>query len=551
MGIAQNQVDTWSFIQIFDISELIDEFHLVHKFYLQIKTTIKNASETDEFNKELKNYYHIINNLEDKIQTQIYQLNPLLTHRAKRGIIDGLGSIIKSITGNLDQNDAQRYDRAISTLTDNQGKIKTLEKNQISLLENSIQKFQHDTKIITHNQVVLRDRIIELENVVKTTQGQNVKTYQYITFEIVVSQLTATLRTMYDMLERIENAVTFSKLNTFHNSILEPKELLTELQKVNEYLNPKIGKFPFEVSLQNILFFEKIMKIKCYSKGNQINFILEVPIVEIENYNLYHLYSLPILSHNTFKTIIPHSKYFLLNEQNFALFDLQCQEITSEEFLCRDRHISRITADAPCEVQLLKYTRNITNCLQVQVDISEVKIQQLEKSQWIVVAPNDVVATQKCGNNKDNVLLNGTYVIEISSECEVLVKDTLLKTYQNVKPKFKKIALPELYFDFKLKTTNDVYNPKKLEIASINLDETKNIINALNDQKQELNRIEEVPIHFNKISFWTIMIYILIAFAALYTIYRYLMKKKPSGTTTSQAEEIRLGIRDINSTLNG
>lgn len=53
--------------------------------------------------------------------------------RNKRGLVDALGSIIKSISGNLDQNDAINYNNAIKVLQENQNKIILESNNHISL----------------------------------------------------------------------------------------------------------------------------------------------------------------------------------------------------------------------------------------------------------------------------------------------------------------------------------------------------------------------------------------------------------------------------------
>ena len=94
-------------------------------------------------------------------------------------------------------------------------------------------------------------------------------------------------------------------------------------------------------------------------------------------------------------------------------------------------------------------------------------------------------------------------------------------------------------------------NPKGLELKAVNLDETKNIISVLETQKQKIDQIEDLPVHFHKISFWTILIYIIIAFIVFYAIYMYFIKKKKTQAPTNPAEEIRLGLQGIASTLKG
>ena len=75
------------------------------------------------------------------------------------------------------------------------------------------------------------------------------------------------------------------------------------------------------------------------------------------------------------KFIIPHTKYLILNEQNYYLFDIPCKEIIPEEFICNEANPIRATEDAPCEVQLLKISNNLTNCRLVPVEINKIKVQ--------------------------------------------------------------------------------------------------------------------------------------------------------------------------------
>lgn len=141
LGNAQNKIDTWKFIQVFDITNLIQQFNEIQNQYFRIKIAFENntnVSKTYKYN--FYNSYNLANLLQTKINIQIKQINPLYganNNRYKRGLIDGLGSIIKSITGNLDQYDAEKYNKAIENLSDNQLKIKTIIKNQISMFDKS------------------------------------------------------------------------------------------------------------------------------------------------------------------------------------------------------------------------------------------------------------------------------------------------------------------------------------------------------------------------------------------------------------------------------
>lgn len=395
-------------------------------------------------------------------------------------------------------------------------------------------KFKQNIELLAHNQIILKTHINQLEQVIQSTQLEYIETHNYLLLQTLISQFITTFQIIYDILERLEIAITFSKLNTFHNSIIEPTDLLSEILTITENLNG--NKLPFEPILENILLFEKTIEIKSYNKENQLVFIIEVPIVKAESYNYYHLYSLPIPAINSFKTIIPHSKFLLLNEQIYAFSDTQCQEVMPEEFLCQETNTVKIQDNVPCEVQLLRYLKNATNCQYVPVSLTNTKIQKIGENKWIVITPESVVAQQKCGNNKDNLPLNGSYVIELNNQCEVQVQDVIIKTFQNLKPKFKHIKLPSIQTPKNFTKNSDFYS-KPLEIETINLDDIKKVYSVLNDQKIKMDTIDEPPIHFHKTSFYTILLYILLTVIIICMLYRQYFRNKVPQLRRNPMEE--------------
>lgn len=117
------------------------------------KILLNSMQNNTIYEKEYKNTFMPLIALEKRIKNQIYQINPKFNiKRQKRGIFDPLGSLIKCITGNLDQTDAEQYDRQIKQLQENQNKLKEIAFNQITILEKSISQFQSTISNISHNQ---------------------------------------------------------------------------------------------------------------------------------------------------------------------------------------------------------------------------------------------------------------------------------------------------------------------------------------------------------------------------------------------------------------
>lgn len=223
------------------------------------------------------------------------------------------------------------------------------------------------------------EKINTLQNYIKSSYIQKIEFAECYYLQSVLTQYITSLQIIYDLLEKIEVAISFSKLNTFHNAIVDPNDLLSEMIQIDKLLIN--SKFPFEPILENLLMLEKTVEIKSFSKNNQITFLIEIPIVENDGYSYYHLYPLPTPQQNIFKTIIPHSKFLVSNELAYSFFDTQCQEIIPQEFLCHQVHTTSISNKPPCEVQLLKYETNATNCKQIATNIPNTSIQKIEAHQ--------------------------------------------------------------------------------------------------------------------------------------------------------------------------
>lgn len=138
--------------------------------------------------------------------------------RQKRGLINGLGSIWKSITGNLDQEDADRYDKVIIQLKDNQKKIVNVADQQISLTQKALHVFNDSMVKLQHNQIRLNERILQISDIMEQIHIEIVENHTFIMINAIFNQLLASIEIISQILNTIENAITFSKLNTLQST---------------------------------------------------------------------------------------------------------------------------------------------------------------------------------------------------------------------------------------------------------------------------------------------------------------------------------------------
>lgn len=117
---------------------------------------------------------------------------------------------------------------------------------------------------MSHNQIILETRIQEIEININNILVNEANNYQYFLTYSILTQITFLFQNIYDILEQIEIASTFAKLNTLHNSIINPFDLLKEIKETSKLLIDT--QLPFEPEIDNILKYEKVINIKGYSK---------------------------------------------------------------------------------------------------------------------------------------------------------------------------------------------------------------------------------------------------------------------------------------------
>lgn len=473
--------------------------------------------------REFVNILSSLITLEQQIDTQIIQINPSedLKIRNKRGLIDPLGSLIKCITGNLDQSDALKYDTQIKLLQENQNKLKISAINQITLLNSTISKFQTIISNISHNQLALKSKITQVED---TIRNEIIYQNHYIKVHMLIQEITTFYQVVFNVFQKIETAISFAKFNTLHNAIIDPINLLKEIQNIQHQL--KLNVLPFEATENNIAKFEQIITLKCYSKDFVITFILELPLVEPKIYQFYQLHPVPIPLNKSsnFKIIVPHKPYLALEDSKFAYIDQPCNQIKSEEFLCTNAHSNYIGSHPPCEVQLITYKPHITTCQLFQVQLEEIQVKKIGEDKWLITVPQQVIAITTCDNAQTKVPLSGSYLLQSPPNCNAQIGPFLLQSYKSSELTFNKIRLPQLNLSDEEDGNKIIFNPPELKLDAVNIKETREIQTKLLEQKTQLQEMS-IPVYYARTSVWTIVLYVLVIFISVIVLSKFIAKK--------------------------
>ena len=406
-GQAYLQTDYWTIIKVLNLNRIYDDLNFVISKYNEFNTLVnKNISYLRDFQVTRLHVEYIRDITVQKYEQLVPQ------KRFKRGLFNPLGSLIKIITGNLDYNDAVRYEKIISQLANDQ----TTMSNKFTLISKMLDSFINTTEVLNQNSVVLDERLKIVESMIKELVSKDnhlvYTTYIISLFNLFVSNF----RTIFIKLGEIETALAFSKISILHQSIINSTELLQHLLLISQTEN-----LIYTPSAENLVKLEETINIKSYIKQNQITFIMEIPITDNITYNYYKLYSLPIFHKSENKTfsIIPKYPYLLAKGTKYLPIIKPCRSLAAgEQFLCKEYH-QTLYPEITCIEQLLKFEDNVTQCEQRQIDIENVRIQRITSTSWILFSKFRNTLTETCNGDVNKYSIIGTYVMTLDEPCNV------------------------------------------------------------------------------------------------------------------------------------
>lgn len=405
MGSAYLQSSTHILTHYFDISPIYEEFNkLISQRDRFLNSTEKKSYLIFDITENIKVIGYIENLIKEKFK--MFRIS-----RNKRGLIDGLGSIIKSISGNLDANDAERYDSIISEIKENQQNIAKQINKQYSVNLGIIEKFNNTISDIRHNEEILKERILLLKTVVEKADSIRHSIYA----KDITQQLINLLNVVLNIMQDIENSVAFCKLQTLHSSIITGDELLQELSKISQFYKNQL---PFPIIPSSINKYETLIKPKCFIKNQQIIYFLSVPLYDKESYELY--YFLPTPSSNL-NIIIPSSKYHLKSKDDLLPLDDFCVFING--YHCDKKQLT--FQNNSCERKIL-FENDFSSCQHTRLKITENSLEYIpEINEYLAVLLQSEMVKENCHSVSHTKMMTGVILFD-NNGCDTYISNRLL-----------------------------------------------------------------------------------------------------------------------------
>lgn len=506
LGDSKLQTTSHSFIHFLNISPLIKGYgNIIKQFFI-----FKNKTLADKnLASHLVNNFEIVHHVNQLIKEKLSIFSKPV--RTKRGLIDGLGYVVKQITGNLDADDGKDIEKSLQQLKQNQYNLHYQISNQYSINNEIMTKFNNTLKIIKNNENLIVKRIQKFEEILKDTVNSNINTLHT---KITINDLTNALNLILNVLQDIENSITFCHLKIVHPSIITNNQLMQELQKIYPHYTDQ---FPFNITSANIKYFKEITLPNCFIKDENILYTLNIPLFSKENFNLF--YFLPIPSKN-FTSIIPNNRYVLSSESSIVPLSGTCKTILNKHLCEKELKTYQNTS---CETSILR-RETTQNCFHIQLPKENVLEYIPETNQYVAALAKPTPVKINCKSVWSTKSMQGTFLFDDES-CEYIVDGQKLSFNE------KTYGKPLIMQDFHLDTLSSTAHPlPEIKMKQIVLSHLSNNLQPIHIDYDT----EDNDWHL----FGTILLYATLIGATLYLLFRRLKKRNYRGKI--QIEEINL-----------
>lgn len=488
---------------------MYEELELNINRYTLLKEQTKNCYNTKAFDLDFTEAESQTDFIMNITIEKYKQLIPSI--RVKRGLLNPLGALIKTITGNLDNDDAVMYEKLIREVSTKQNAL-TMKVSIISEMLGSFIKIANSTK----------SNFIQIdESILNINRNSNESKLFQISHKIIhiYNMFLHNFQTLYIRLNEVETAIAFANIKMLHGSFIDTDELLSLFKEIES-----TEKLVFPASVENIVKLEQSLEIKAYMKQNQIKLIIRIPLITNEIYNYFKLIPLPILdkSHGLTSLILPKFPYVLVRGLKAMPLSHSCREIDEDRFLCSERDTSPIIRD-DCTSALMTFATNTSSCHPVPVIIDDVKVFLVQSNRWIVFARMETLLTQYCDNEVTHDTIQGTYLLTIDDNCCIKINDFYLKKHESQGKEVTFTSVPIVNLP-KIASSSSDSQRKPVNLNGIDLGD----IQSLNYLLQK-NRHEDISDYENyrseSVSIGSSVLFIIIIICLVFLAFKNKIKK--------------------------
>lgn len=536
LGSARIFADHFKLVTYMNISFYTKKLELIKSFEVKTKSLCKNHTA---FHIDVISCQKTLTFLETSIpslEQKQFDLHSLLNHkRAKRGIFNGGGTILKWILGVADSDDLDKIHEAIDHVEKDDDNVLNLMQEQIHVIRTTMGNFDESIANLKVHEATLNDNINQLNDFLAKDSTYKQRNDISIKLLSYLNSITYLVNELNEQLDVVMDAILFAKSNSIHPKIISPTKFIEELSsKIKSLENGKT--FPLPLESYYAFKLLEISKISCSYFQERLVFIIETPICDSLIFNLYRSLPLPVISpeSKSYLYIEPSFPFILLSNNKIQYKQLEdlkgCLKITEEDYLCESHTIYSTLEKPSCESALLTtMSRQIPNsCKATRLQGTIYIWHELKFNQWLFVMSETDRLTILCQQQTYDEPVSGTGILTLNEKCTGYSKlNKLIPSYKisteyvNVIPNF-----PIILDDCCDEKTNDslpTVHLNEIHMSNIRLDELRHTTHQLNKFEKNLHDLKMQHIHHStKTNYFFTILEIIIGLILLMIIFKIL-----------------------------
>jgi hypothetical protein len=482
-----------SFLQCFRLDDIDDKISLLRDQILTYESKLPNNTYS---------LYELqIRYLNSKLESAMHQLKSLEPNRSKRGLIDGLGSVIKGITGNLDHKDAIRYNKALSTLYTNQSNLASELNNHISIDKEWTTKASLIITQLVENQSLINQTLVTIIDETSHTDYNLIKFAKFAQLLLIISENVVDL---LDELVKIENSLAFIHASTTHRSMISISILNKMLSRLREIYGKK-----YILDLEAREYYD-VIKPGSYFIDKQLIIVYRFPIISLDLYDLYMLSITPNKFHQAY---IPSYPFIATNHNSFVYMETECPKFKTG-YLCDETFYHHVRTQADCTHQLILNQSLETTCNLTTIKLTKEAMEKIDDQHYTISLPH-LTRTRLTCEREDYVELQGSYLVTLPLNCILRTPEfTIINKEDEVKGQPLKIMMiPEI--------ENPAEKFPEIQLNSIDLRKLHGIQKKISLEKPlNMNSFSSDILYHTTGPFYGLLIITVIAIA-IFFIHRY------------------------------
>ncbi|XP_015591665.1 uncharacterized protein LOC107266060 [Cephus cinctus] len=393
MGNLVNYKDTWKLVIHTDLSPIFEREATIKQYLSKTKkmcgtTSLELQRICKAFSTSSKARLQEIDAKLEYVKETI--LDP--QSKRKRGLIDGLGSLAKSLFGTMDAEDAKLINKQITAFNKEGSALKTALKNQVQITKANLRMINETAANAEHNEMILFNLTSHIKE--QMDEGFRLESFReeldehFIILSLYIEMFHGCVQDLVEYLVEIQKGILYPGIVSYPKIIKLLKESLEHL--------PQGLNYPIALIPENARYLKEISEIEAYSEGNSIVTIIKIPLTSSQEYHVNRIHSLPVhMKNGTYAYIKAEEKYAIVGHEMQTFIRMTRTELDNckkikDQYLCEARHpVFKIRPYGSCETQLFTNPSSYPlSCETRQIKIENTLLIEMENPNSSIVVPS-------------------------------------------------------------------------------------------------------------------------------------------------------------------